>query len=137
MNVPPERFARMPSRSPFLDAVGPLWVDLTEPLRPVYGLLVEQRHTNSRGTVHGGVLATLADLVLGYGTHAAEPQAAGLLTATLTVDFTGHASAGEWVEGRADVLRVGRRLAYARCLLSSGERPVASASGVFVVAASG
>ena len=30
------------------------------------GLRIEQRHLNSRGTCHGGLLATLADIALGY-----------------------------------------------------------------------
>lgn len=71
-------FEPMPARSPVLDLVGPLWGERRGPRRPLYGLLVESRHSKSRGTVHGGVLSTAVNLVLGYGTQAAEPDAGGL-----------------------------------------------------------
>lgn len=128
---PPQGFAPVARRSPFLDLVGPLYADDADPRSPVYGLRIEQRHANSRGGVHGGVLMTVADLVLGYGTVAASGAAVPMVTASLTIDFTGSARVGDWLEGRATLERMGGRLAYATCRLTVGERAVAHASGVF------
>jgi acyl-coenzyme A thioesterase PaaI-like protein len=77
----------------------------------------------------------MADRVLGYGTYAAAPAGAGLVTSRLDVAFVGHAAAGEWVFGSAEVLRVGSRLAHAQCLLTAGGRPIAAASASFAVTA--
>lgn len=76
----------MPRRSGFLDLVGPLFVDDTDPRTPAYGLRLGEQHTNSRGGVHGGVLTTLADVALGYGSLAAHGEFLALVTASLTID---------------------------------------------------
>ena len=39
----------------------------------VVGLRVESKHCDARGTVHGGILATLADVALGYTMAFASP----------------------------------------------------------------
>lgn len=58
----PRGFSVLSRSSPFLDAVGPLYSHgVGEAL--VIGLLVESRHTNARGFAHGGMLATLADML--------------------------------------------------------------------------
>ncbi len=132
---PPEGFARVERRSPFLDLLGELYVR-DEDGRPVYGLRVRPEHANNRGGLHGGVLTTLADLVLGYTTAFASDPPLALTTASLTVDFVGGAAVGDWLEGRAEIVRVGRALAFATCDLTVGERRVARGSGVFAVSGS-
>lgn len=131
--APPPGFHPVPRRSGFLDLIGPLYVDDTDPRAPVYGLRVGEQHANSRGGVHGGVLTTLADVALGYGTLAAHGQSLALVTASLTVDYTGSAKVGDWLEARTSLKRMGSRLAFASCEISSNDRPVASCSGVFSV----
>ena len=49
----------------FLDLVGELYLR-DDADAPVYGLRIQPEHANNRGDAHGGVLITLADLVLGY-----------------------------------------------------------------------
>lgn len=131
--APPPAFHPVARRSGFLDLVGPLYVDDTDPRAPVYGLLIEEKHTNSRGGVHGGVLTTLADVALGYGALAAHGEVVAILTASLTVDYTGSARVGDWIEARTTLKRMGSRLAFAGCEITTGGRPVASCSGVFSV----
>jgi uncharacterized protein (TIGR00369 family) len=129
----PPGFAPMPRRSGFLDLVGPLHVDESDPRAPVYGLRVGQQHTNSHGGVHGGVLTTLADVALGYGTLAAHGEVLALVTASLTINYTGSATVGDWLEVRTSLKRLGSRLAFASCEITTDHRPVASCSGVFSV----
>ncbi|MEJ3654128.1 PaaI family thioesterase [Actinomycetes bacterium KLBMP 9759] len=130
---PPAGFRPVDRRSGFLDLIGPLYVDDTDPRAPVYGLRIGEKHTNSRGGVHGGVLTTLADVALGYGALAAHGEALNLLTASLTVDYTGSAQVGDWIEARTTLKRMGSRLAFAGCEITNDSRPVASCSGVFSV----
>ena len=130
---PPPGFHPVSRSSGFLDLVGPLYVDDTDARAPVYGLRVEQRHTNSRGAAHGGVVTTLADVALGYGSLAAHGEPVALVTASLTVDHTGHAALDDWLEARTTLTRMGSRLAFARCEITTPDRHVASGSGVFSV----
>lgn len=129
----PPGFHPISRRSGFLDLVGPLHVDDTAPRAPVYGLRVGEQHTNSRGGVHGGVLTTLADVALGYGSLAAHGEVLALVTASLTIDYLGTATIGDWLEARTTLKRMGSRLAFASCEITTNERPVASCSGVFSV----
>lgn len=129
----PDGFVRVQRRSPFLDLLGPLWIRHDGGQR-IYGLRAAPHHANNRGAVHGGVLMTMADLVLGYTTASATDPPLALTTAGLTVDFLGAATVGDWIEGRADILRSGRSLAFASCLLTVGVRRVVRASATFAVA---
>ena len=64
MPIPPG-FKPLQRSSPFNTLVGPLYTKGEGADRQI-GLLAESKHCNSRGIVHGGLLATLADLALGY-----------------------------------------------------------------------
>ena len=100
----------------------------------VIGLLAETKHCNARGTVHGGILATLADVALGYTIAFASNPPASLTTANLTVDFAGTAKPGDWLEARVDIQKLGSRLAFANCYINAGEQRIVRASAVFLVA---
>jgi acyl-coenzyme A thioesterase 13 len=99
----------------------------------VIGLRAEAKHCNMRGTVHGGILATLADVALGYAIAFSTQPPTGLVTASLTLDFAGTAKVGDWLETRVDVQKKGGRLAFANCYVSVGEQRIVRASAVFVV----
>ena len=96
------------------------------------GLRVERKYCNARGTVHGGVLATLADVALGYTmAYASEPPAA-LITANLTLDFAGTARIDDWLERRVDIQRQGSRLSFANAYITAGGERIVRASPVFL-----
>ena len=132
MDIPPE-FRPLFRESPVLDLIGPLYcrgegVDL------IIGLRVEAKHCNARGTVHGGILATLADVALGYTMAFSSTPPAELITANLTLDFAGTAKIGDWLEARIDVQKRGSRLAFANCYIAVNEQRIVRASAVFLVA---
>ena len=65
MSEVPAGFEPLTRVSPIAELLGPFYakgsgVELS------LGLRVQPKHTNLRGTVHGGVLATIADMALGY-----------------------------------------------------------------------
>jgi acyl-coenzyme A thioesterase 13 len=119
--------------SPFLDLIGPLWTRTGEGGQE-FGFVLEERHCNSRGTVHGGVLCTLVDVTLGYTTAFSTDPPTRLTTANMSVDFVGSAVPGDLVVARAEITRIGRRLAFASASVDVEDRPVVRASGVFAVA---
>jgi uncharacterized protein (TIGR00369 family) len=116
---------------------------ISELLGPVYykgsgydlalGLRAQQKHANLRGSVHGGVLAAIADMALGYTLAFAEDPPMGLVTANLTIDYAGSAKVGDWMHTRTDVQRRGGRLAFANCYIYVDEQRIVRASGVFLV----
>ena len=128
----PAGFGPIFRSSPLLDALGSFYSRGQGTALEV-GLLVTEHHTNSRGTVHGGVLATLADVGMGYlMAYGADPPRR-MTTASITIDYTGTATIGDWIVVEMDAPRVGRQLAFANARLMAGEKQVARASAVFAV----
>ena len=129
----PEGFKPLFRSSPVIDLLGPFWCK-GEGLDLVIGLRAEKKHCNMRGTVHGGVLATLADIALGYAMAFATSPPTGLVTANLTLDYAGAAREGDWLEARVDIQKQGSRLAFGNCYITRGEERIVRASAVFLVA---
>jgi uncharacterized protein (TIGR00369 family) len=130
----PEGFQPLFRSSPMLEMIGPLFskgkgADLA------IGLRVQAKHCNARGTVHGGILATLADVALGYTLASATTPPANLVTANLTLDYAGTAKVGDWLQTHVDIQKHGSRLAFANCYITAGEQRIVRASAVFLVAA--
>ena len=132
MTRAPAGFTPLPAASPFNELVGPLHERRSEGLVSL-GLRVEGKHSNSRGICHGGVLATLADLALGYALMARTGSRAGFVTAHLDIDYAGAAELGDWIHSEVEVQRVGSRLAFATGYLCVGASRIARMSGIFAL----
>jgi acyl-coenzyme A thioesterase 13 len=126
----PEGFEPIARLSPFNSLVGPLY-ERREGDAVSIGLAVEEKHTNSRGICHGGVLATLADLALGYSMIAQAGGHGDFVTAHLAIDYAGAARPGDFVHSEVEIQRVGSRLAFANCYLVSGDKRIVRASAIF------
>jgi uncharacterized protein (TIGR00369 family) len=123
---------RLPA-SPYMQANGPFYAKW-DGERFVLGLRVEDRHCNAIGACHGGMIATLCDVLLTVGSNIQSGQSRFLPTISMTCDFLAPADEGAWIEGRLDVLRTTRNLLFAAGVLevaSSG--PVARTSGVLKI----
>ena len=94
------------------------------------GLRAEERHNNHRGTIQGGLLSTFADFALGRAIEADAEDGKDRATVSLTVDFLKPAEAGDWIESRSRVERVGGTLAFADCSLTVEEREIVRARAV-------
>jgi acyl-coenzyme A thioesterase 13 len=128
---PPEGFAPHPRSSPFVELIGPLYsqgngMDLRLALR------IDSRHLNGTGTVHGGVLATLADLAIGYAVASSTEPPTPLTTSSLTLNLSGMARPGDLVITSSSLQHHGSRVVLAHCELAVGTRTIAQASAVFV-----
>ena len=126
----PDGFRQMSGLSPFNSLVGPLY-ERRDGDTVSIGVAIGEKHTNSRGICHGGVLATLADLALGYAMLAKSGDRGSFVTAHLAVDYAGSARPGDWIESKVEIQRVGSRLAFANCYLLSGGQPIVRASAIF------
>lgn len=97
-----------------------------------YGFLAEPRHLNKGGVVHGGMLMSFADDVLGMTAWEAVGRQP-CTTVQLNTQFVAPARTGELVEGRAEVLRRTRTLLFMRGTLAVGDRTVVHADGVWKI----
>lgn len=91
-----------------------------------------KHHLNAGHNVHGGVLMTLCDIMLGYTVHEAIPGKLAT-TATLNTDFLSGAREGEVIEGRAEVTRLTRSLVFVGGDLSVAGKTVMTASGIWKI----
>ena len=117
----------------FMSANGPVYVKM-EGKQLVLGLYVEDKHCSSIGLCHGGMLMTLADLILTIGVNVQANLSRFLPTVSVTCDFLGPAPKGAWLEARVTVLRTTRNLAFAQGLLTLEDTtPVARISGILKI----
>jgi len=128
----PEGFKAIEHTGPFLAQNGPLYCKKADG-KLVLGIRIDDRHTNTRGIVHGGMLVTLADSALGIVLYNSRTPPQPIVTVNLSTDFIESAYPGDWVEAHVDILRIGKRLAYANCYLQVGDRRILRASGVFAL----
>ena len=101
------------------------------------GLRIEGRHCNSRGTCHGGLLATLADMALGYACALAGATDGGkrnFVTVDLSIQYLASTQPGDWVQSEVTVLSPGSRTASATGHLLANGNLVARISANFRMA---
>lgn len=128
---PPAGFLPLSRVSPVSELIGPVY-SRGRGLELELGLYAQPKHCNLRGSVHGGIFATLADMALGYTLAFSSDPPRGYVTANLTLDYAGAAKVGDWMSTRTDVQRQGGRLAFANCYIYAGEQRIVRASAVFL-----
>lgn len=133
---PPDGFEPHSRRSPFTDPFEPLFARISADHYSL-GTRLRAVHCNSRGLVHGGFIATLADNGMGLRCGLALSQAGrkvlGMVTVNLTVDYVGQAQVGDWLETQSTVIKLGGTLAFMETRLVSGGLTVARANATFKV----
>jgi uncharacterized protein (TIGR00369 family) len=119
-------------KSPFTDPWEPLYSRKTEKAVMI-GLRLAEPHTNSRGLIHGGLIASLADNAMGYSCAQAMGWTASLLTVSLAVDYIGTARIGQWLAVECDVIKTGSTICFAQSLIMADDTAIARANGTFRV----
>jgi acyl-coenzyme A thioesterase PaaI-like protein len=129
MNAP-AGFTVMNVKGGFLVANGPFHAR-REGERMVIGLRIEDRHCNSNGVAHGGLVLGFSDFMLTAGLNYGARMSRFLVTVSASCDFAGPAKLGDWMEGRVDVLRVTRNMVFGQGLITTQDGSlVARISGV-------
>ena len=116
---------------------------LTEPWEPLYakrtdnaviiGLRLAKPHTNSRGLIHGGLIAALSDNAMGYSCAHRMGGVSSLVTVGLAVDFVGTAAVGQWLAVETDVIKTGSTICFAQSLVKADDVVIARANATFRV----
>jgi acyl-coenzyme A thioesterase PaaI-like protein len=120
-----------PSTSNFLDHVGPVWTR-TESGRLRMGVVVEEKHDNTQGRSHGGMIMTLCDEGMGRAAQAAR-EGERLFTVGFECQFIAGARHGEFMEVHCEVVRSTASLVFMRSTCFVGDRVVATAAGIWKV----
>ncbi|MHA6248027.1 PaaI family thioesterase [Pontibacter sp. CAU 1760] len=74
-------------------------------------LKLEKRHLQHKGFTHGGVIATLADIVAGFAAVSLVPKEHQVVTAELKVSYF-HPGIGEKLVAKGYVIKPGRKLNF-------------------------
>lgn len=123
-------------QSTFTDPWEPLF-SRTDHGQVAIGVWLRDAHCNSRGLVHGGLIASLADNAMGLSCAQAlreegrEP--AGLVTVNLSTDYVGAGELGTWLETDTHFIRTGGSICFAACLVMAAGVPIARASASFKI----
>lgn len=98
-----------------------------------YAVRLDESHANAQGMVHGGVLMTFLDHALSLLVWESSGRA---LCSTVHLDshFLRAVQPPAFVELEGEILRQGRKLAFARGVLSVEGEPVMEGKGVWSLA---
>ena len=99
-----------------------------------FGMRVQERHINPMGNLHGGMMASFADMLLPCAPmYQGTGERRFLPTISLQIDYLAPSPLGAWVEGEAQVLRTTRTMVFAQGLVTADGVPVARTSGVMKI----
>jgi|SRR5215468_8228046 len=128
----PEGFEPHFRKSPFTEPWEPLYSKKTDQA-VIIGLRLAKPHTNSRGLIHGGLIASLADNAMGYSCALVMGWTTSLVTISLAVDYVGSAEIGQWLAVESEVIRTGSTICFAQSLIKADDTVIARANGTFRV----
>jgi uncharacterized protein (TIGR00369 family) len=128
----PQGFERHFRQSPLTDPWEPLYSKRTDNA-VIIGLRLAKPHTNARGLIHGGLIATLADNAMGYSCAHRLGGASSLVTIGLAVDFVGTAQVGQWLAVETEVIKTGSTICFAQSFIKADDVVIARANATFRV----
>lgn len=85
-----------------------------EPGHAVFRMMVDQRHHNPLGTLHGGIYCDLADAAMGFAYGATLGEGESFTTVELKINFLRAVREGT-LTAEARVVKAGRSLGYVEC----------------------
>lgn len=94
-----------------------------------FAFVAEDKHCNSGGIVHGGLLMTFADLMMcGAATEGTTDR--GVFTVSFTGDFVASGEKGELIKARAEVVRRTGNMVFMRGEIYADDKIIMSCSSV-------
>ena len=98
-----------------------------------YALPTDARHDNSNGVIHGGLLMTFADSVLGYCAWTACPPNTWCVTVSQSSSFLRAGRVGDLIEVTPVVTRATRSMIFTRGEFSVAGEPVFQAASIWKI----
>jgi acyl-coenzyme A thioesterase PaaI-like protein len=112
----PDGFVRMDPYGAFHELVGPLY-EARRGGQMVVGLRVGARHLGKGPGIHGGMYFFLLDAAMTHACAQVRPPDAFVATTSFSSELFGSARAGDWIEAGVELMRAGRRVIFANCLI--------------------
>jgi uncharacterized protein (TIGR00369 family) len=113
---------------PFENEAGPFYWSLLDDGSHHFVLRTEDRHANSHGVIHGGLMMTMADLTMAV-TAKGEPDDA-YVTVSFNSEFIAAGYAGDLVEARGELVKRTGSMAFIRGHIHVGETTLFICSAV-------
>lgn len=128
---PPPGFVPISFSDGFLGHNGPVYARRADG-EVTFGCRILPHLCNPMGIAHGGWVATMFDIVLPLtARYVAGFEERFLLTVQMGIDYLTGPKLGDWVEGRAQVLRTTKRMVFIQGTLEVNGELTARGSGIF------
>ena len=129
---PPAGYRPMTRPGGFEELIGPIYGAKGGEGDYRLAFRAEDRHGNPQGVVHGGMLMTLVDAVMGIAVWRAIGKRR-CATISLNCSFVASGQVDDWLEASAEVVRRGRVVVFMRGDIHAGDRRLITADGVWKV----
>jgi len=126
---PDESWRLFRAEDGFMALLGPIWFR-RDGDDVVFGFRAAGRHLNRTGVVHGGMLMTFLDQMIGAHVWRVTDRKPSV-TISMTTDFLQSARDGDWVEAHTQVSRKGAGLVFMKGEVRAGGRKLATAQGIW------
>lgn len=135
MKQPPEAFCALRTNDPAIDAWAPIYFR-NDDTGVRLGTFIRKHLCNSHKMAHGGVIAALADMAMGYAYALVcqRPQhgtLTGLVTSQIAVDYIAAVRLGAWLEFDTRVVFSGKTKGVVDCTATADGAIAARANAVF------
>ncbi len=115
----------------YLNLVGPLYAQRAGDGAYRIAFRAGAAHLNRYGVVHGGMLATLADVAIGMNLARVTEAVETALTLNLAMDFVDASGSGDWIEAHVALTKRTGRVRFGDCELRVGARVIARCHATF------
>ena len=122
-------------RSPFSAHIGAVMEELREGYARL-SIVLETRHTNPNGVMHGGVITTMMDSALGAAIGALRGEEASRsphATVEMNASFLAGARPGDRIVVEGRVLRLGKTIAFGEAEARRGDELIAKGRLTFAI----
>ncbi|MBL41239.1 MAG: hypothetical protein CMM49_01110 [Rhodospirillaceae bacterium] len=127
---PPKGFKLIENRSDFGNLIGPIYykkLDNTE----IFGFRAQQKHINIGGYVHGGMLSSFADIVMGQFANRNYDYLT--VTINMSVDFISLARKDEWITGKSKLIKKDNKFIFLEVEVMCNKKAILFGTGVFKI----
>ncbi|WP_316932325.1 PaaI family thioesterase [Hymenobacter terrenus] len=125
------RIRRKLTRQRFMHLIGADLTTITAG-RVEAELAMAEQHQQQRGFAHGGLIATMADLVAGFAAVTLVPDDFGVVTSDLKISYL-NPGVGQKLKAIGWVLKAGRRLHFCEAEVWCDDLLIAKASATMAV----
>ena len=127
----PEGYRIYQAPEMYPEKIGPLYFK-KEGDQYQFGFLVEKGHCNFNGMLHGGMMMSFADEMMGhYVWNAVEKRRCA--TISLNFDFLAGAKQGDWIDLNCNITRKGMSVVFIRGELMIGDQIILTADGIWKI----